>query len=393
MAFVTGEYPKPSETFVLRELRGLRRRGLDFVIVAMRRLDDIPEAGGIDVPVLLRPPLVSLRSLKAGFRFLFTRPLRCAAVVAALSVAHVRRPGELVRVVLNVPRALAVAYDLVRLGVTRVHALWASFPATLGWVIARALDVDFSFSAHARDVFVEGRMLRAKTQLARHVIVCNRAAADRLTDVVGDDATRKIRLVHHGIDTESLPARSATPDDTVLAAGRFVPKKGFDVLIRACAVLAARGRDVHCVIVGDGPQKASLERLIAETGVRGVTLVPWMTHDALMARVARAAVVAAPSVAAADGDRDGIPNIVLEAMAIGTPVVASDAGGAAEVVTDGETGLVTRADNPATLADKIGRILDKTGQTGDITGRANELIRRKLTLRDTLDTLHGLLTD
>lgn len=393
IAFIAGEFPKASETFVLRELRALRERGLDFVVVATRRLPDIPEAEGIEAEVLLRPPYFSWKSLAAELRFAFSHPLRYVDILTALYRGHWRSLTELTQVMLNVPRALAVGYELRRRGITRVHALWANLPATLGYIIARGLGMDFSFSAHAWDVFVGGRMLREKTRLARHVVVCSRAAADHLEGIVGTRLARKISLVHHGIEADKLPPRLEIPGNTVLAAGRLVPKKGFDVLIRACALLRERGRDVRCVIVGDGPLRGRLEDLAARTGATNVELRPWMHHDALMHLVAEAAVVVVPSVVARSGDRDGIPNIILEAMAIGTPVVATDSGGIAEVVRDGQTAFLVAPGQPAPLADRIGQILDKKRQTDAITGSARELIRRKWTLCDTISALERLLTD
>jgi len=393
VAFLFGGYPHQSEIFLLNDLRALRKRGLDFLIVATKRLPDIPESEGIDVEVLVRPRFPSLARLTATLRFFFTHPLRCVTIFVKLVVGHLKSPGSLVWVLAGVPGALAIGYELCRRGVTRVHALWANYPATFGWLIARGFGTPFSYSGHAADIYVTGRLLKEKTELARCVIICSRATAEQLKGIVGKRLGTKIRLVHHVIDYDRLPSRSKTPDDTILAAGRFVPKKGFEVLIKACAILAERGREVHCVIVGDGPLREPLERLIAQTGVPGIELRPWMDHDALMELVARVGVLVVPSVVAPNGDRDGIPNILLEAMSIGTPVVGTRVGGVPEVVIDGKTGLLTEPDNPATLADKIGQILDKTCQIDAITGHAGELIRQNFTLSDTTETLHGLLTD
>jgi glycosyltransferase involved in cell wall biosynthesis len=393
VAFIAGEFPKASETFLLRELRTLRERSLDFVIVATARLKDIPEAEGIDAPVILRPAYLSLHSLAAELRFALAHPLRYVGLLATLFRGHRRRLRELVQVMLNVPRALAVGYELRRLGVARVHALWANFPATLGWIIARALDMEFSFSAHARDVWVDGRMLREKAKLARHVVVCNRASAARLEEIIGTQLARKVTLLHHGMDVAELPRRAAAVSDTVVAAGRFEPKKGFDVLIEACGILARRGNPVRCVIVGEGRLRGRLEALAARVGHGLVEIRPWMFHDELMKLIASAAVVVAPSVVSSDGDHEGIPNIVLEAMAVGTPVVASAVGGTPEVVTDGKTGCLTDPGSAQQLADAIGQIAAKRGQRADIIGRARELIEREFTLSDTVARLERILQE
>ena len=393
LAFITGEFPKPSEVFILRELRVLRERGLDFLVVATAKLPDVPESEGIDAEVLLRPRFFSLKSLVAEVRFCLTHPVRYFAMLVQLYRGHWRNLRELVQVLVNFPRALAIGYELRRRGVTRVHALWANLPATLGWVIARGLKMEFSYAAHAWDVYVGGRMLREKTRLARSVVLCNEAAADRLASVVGERLARKITLNRHGLDHDSLPARAASPGDVILAAGRFEPKKGFDVLIRACGILATRGRNVRCAIVGDGKLKGKLARLIAEAGSGGVELRPWMPHETLMQQVAEAAVVVSPSVVPRTGDRDGIPNILLEAMSIGTPVVASNVGGINEVVVDGETGILIPPGDPRALADAIGRILDENRENAAITERAKVLIRQEFTLSENVEKLHRILTE
>ena len=207
IAFIVGEYPKPSEVFILRELRALRKRGLNFVVVATRKLPDVPEAEGIDAEVLLRPRFFSWESLAAETRFCLRHPLRYLAMLVEIYRGHWRNLKELTQVLTNVPRALAVGYELRKRSVTRVHALWANIPATLGWIIARGLDMEFSYAAHAWDVHVGGRMLKEKTRLARRVLVCNRTAADKLKAAVGERLARKITLLHHGLNHDALPKR------------------------------------------------------------------------------------------------------------------------------------------------------------------------------------------
>jgi glycosyltransferase involved in cell wall biosynthesis len=117
-----------------------------------------------------------------------------------------------------------------------------------------------------------------------------------------------------------------------------------------------------------------------------------MHHDELMQLVASAALVVVPSVVAPSGDRDGIPNILLEALAMGVPIVATDVGGIPEVVRDAETGFLVKPGQSASLADKIDRICDKTARNRDISRRGMELIRQEWTLSDTVSTLEKLLT-
>ena len=264
VAFVVGEFPKPSETFLLRELRALAERGLDFVIVATRKLPEIPEAAGLMERVVLRPPLISTATAGAKLRFVATHPFRYLDAVVALFRGHWRSLRELVQAQTNLPRAMAVAYGLRRRGVTRIHALWANFPATLGWMMARGLRVPFSFSGHAWDVFVGGRMLKEKMRLATHAVACSAATAQRLKEIGGKSGARKVVLIHHGIEHDAAPEREAATEPLILAAGRFEEKKGFDVLVEACKVLADRGYGFACRIVGDGPMKGRLAAAIKE---------------------------------------------------------------------------------------------------------------------------------
>ncbi len=389
VAFIAGEYPKPSETFLLRELRELRARGLDFVIVATKKLPDAPEAAGIDATVLLRPGYFTWRALSAEVRFAFTHPLKWLAILWTLYRGHGRHGRDTFQAMRNVPRALAVGYELRKLGVRRVHALWASLPATIGWIIARAFDMEFSFAAHARDVFVEGRMLREKAALADAVVTCNRAAADRLREVAGPCRAPKVTLIHHGIDRATLPRR-AQSKGFLLAAGRLERKKGFDLFIRAYAELAKDAPALRGVIVGEGPERVRLEQLIAETAAP-VELRGWMRHDALMDLLARAEIVVVPSVVDRAGDRDGIPNIVLEAMAVGVPVIASDAGSIAEVVKDGETGRLVPSGDALALASAARETLANPARANDITARARALIDREFALESTLSALERIL--
>ena len=389
VAFIAGEYPKPSETFLLRELRSLRARRLDFVVVATRRLPDAPEAAGIDAPVVLRPGYFSWKALSAEVRFAFTHPLRWLAILFALYRGHWGHGHDAFQAMQNVPRALAVGYELRKLGVRRVHALWASLPATLGWIIARAFDMEFSFAAHARDVFVEGRMLAEKSRLARAVVTCNRAAETRLNEILGESLAGKVRLIHHGIDRSALPRRTES-GDFLLAAGRLEPKKGFDRLVLACAQLKREGLPVRAVIAGDGPGREELEQLIARESAP-VELRGWMRHDELMALLAGAKAVVVPSVVDASGDRDGIPNIVLEAMAVGVPVVATDAGGIAVVVRDGVTGYLAPAATPEALAAKLREALSDDAHRTGIIERAGALIEEEFSLDRTVSALEDLL--
>ncbi|MDX1643780.1 MAG: glycosyltransferase, partial [Thermoanaerobaculia bacterium] len=148
-------------------------------------------------------------------------------------------------------------------------------------------------------------------------------------------------------------------DDLLLAVGRLTPKKGFEHLLSACAILRRQGRPLRCIVIGSGRCRARLERLRSDLDLDDVVeLRNSVRHDDLPRWYRRAAVFAMPAQVLDDGNRDGIPNVLLEAMACGTPVVASRVSSIPEVVEDGRTGLLVPPRDPAALADAIGRLLD-----------------------------------
>jgi len=257
--------------------------------------------------------------------------------------------------------------------------------------------VPFSFSGHAWDLYFDTALLGRKLESARFVAVCNAHSAAMLRERFPACAGR-VRLLYHGLDLsrfEFRPPPAARPAGAplrILGIGRLVPKKGFDSLIAACGLLAREGASVECVIRGEGgPEQARLEALIASQAPGLVRLDGYLPEPELIAEMRRYDLLAAPSIVQADGAMDGIPNVVIEAMAIGLPVVTTAVAGLPEIARDGRTALVVPGGDPAALAAAMRRLWSEPGLAGRLAAGARETIEGQFDIRATSRELAGLL--
>lgn len=315
VAVVVSGWPRVSETFALNELRALQRAGMLAGVFATKPGDDrLVQPGVADID----PPAVVLDD------------------------------GDVDA------QAAQLASMLEGAGVSAVHGYFAHRPAEVAAAAARLLGVPYSFSAHALDVRkVPADALAARASQAAVVVACNHDVARSL-----EDAGSRPRLLPHGVDLSRFhpQAPPSGGELLVLAVGRFVEKKGFVHAIRA---LALTGRPVRLRLVGDGPLREALEEAAMTAGVTDrVTFAGRRTHGSLAAEYAAADVVVVPSVVDRDGDRDGLPNVVLEAMASGRPVVASDVAAIASAVAHGATGVLVPPGDPAAIAWALDELHD-----------------------------------
>jgi glycosyltransferase involved in cell wall biosynthesis len=252
---------------------------------------------------------------------------------------------------------LARTLDAGKRGRLHLHSHFAHDPTLIAFLVGRLAGVPYSFTAHARDLYeTPVRTLAERAQAATAVVTCCGANAAYLRRVV-PAAGGKVHVIHHGVDATLFhPGRGApSSPPLVLSAGRLVAKKGFPDLLRACALL---GPEACCRILGDGPMQAELARLVAELGLEErVRLGGGFTQAELAHELRGAAVFALTPTVTAAGDRDGIPNVLLEAMAAGVAVVATDVGGIAEVVVDGRTGLLCPAGDVERIASSLASLL------------------------------------
>jgi glycosyltransferase involved in cell wall biosynthesis len=246
-----------------------------------------------------------------------------------------------------------------------VHAHFAHDPAVVGLLVARLTGLPFTFTAHARDLFqTPPAQLRLRTAEARTVVTCCAAGATHLTEVVPAQHRPTVRLVHHGVRLDRFtpqPVRRPATAPLLVSVGRLVEKKGYDDLLRALAVLQRNGTPFTCHVYGDGPLEPELTVLRDRLGLAdSVTL-----RGAQPAQVIREALGSADGFAltprvTADGDRDGIPNVLVEALACGLGVVTTSAGGILELVRDEQNGLVAPPGDVAMIAHQLTRLLDDT---------------------------------
>jgi glycosyltransferase involved in cell wall biosynthesis len=357
--------------------------GADVTVFALRKGN-----GGLGVPAQVVYPLMEPGTARrAGPREALRRVLD-AAKLGGMS------PRELILALRRAGPARAFVLEVSRRGIGHLHAHFASLPTDLALMVARMAQASVSFSAHARDLYVGRVGLARKLRGARLCITCTEANAALVRSLAEAGDQEKVACVYHGTDLERFALRARTEaagPPRIVAIGRMVPKKGFGNLLQACALMKER-QEFACEIVGNGPLAGRLSALSRSLGVGDiVTFSSWVPYEAMPAVYARADVLAAPCVQAADGDQDALPNVIVEAMAAGVPVVASNIGGIPEAIRHEETGLLCPPGDVRALADALSRMLGDAALRRRVASSAQKLAEQKFDCRKSARIMYGLL--
>jgi glycosyltransferase involved in cell wall biosynthesis len=264
-----------------------------------------------------------------------------------------------------------------------LHAHFCHGSTTIAMFASRMSGIPYSFTAHAKDIYLQelnpGNLLQRKMRRAEFLVTCTGANEEHLQRLAPKGT--KIYKIYHGLDTnlfanseQDSAIRRNEKVPVVLSVGRLVEKKGFDYLIKACAILKERGRRFHCQIVGGGDgYTETLVRLIKDLGLEGtVSLHGAATQEELRDIYKSATLFALPCLVVDNGDRDGIPNVLVEAMAMRVPVISTDISGIPELIDNNVNGLLVPEKNALAMADAIEELLINPAlrqQLGD-AGRA-----------------------
>ena len=365
-AIVVKGYPRLSETFIAQEILALERRGIELVIVSLRRPTDRfthPIHAEIRAPVLYLPEYLHeapgrvLRAWRKARRLPGYRRAR-ATWLADLgrdrTRNRVRRFGQ----------ALVLAAELGP--VESIHAHFLHTPASVARYASVMLGIGWSFSAHAKDVWTTRAWeKREKLSDARFGVTCTRANLEHLAALAPSPDT--VELVYHGLDRERFPSRVAErpardgsdPSDPVaiLSVGRLVDKKGFDDLLEALARLPP-GLAWTLDVAGGGPLDAKLRGQAKALGIGA--RVRWrgsLPHDRVVEHAAAADLFALASRISAGGDRDGLPNVLMEAQLLGAACIATRVSAIPELIEHEVNGLLVPERDPGALAAALERAI------------------------------------
>ena len=394
LGYVLKRFPRISETFVAAEILELERQGEDVTIFAISRPDE-PFTHSF------------LSELRAPVVYLPHRPLRQWRRVLRALVAVLPGDGggwlEATRSSLWPPRraglrrllqATVLRQEMERAGVTHAHAHFASAAARLANLAWRMGGPSYSVTAHAKDVWheeVETDHLRDKLSSATFVATVSLPNRAYLRGLLRSGSP-PVHLVANSVDLSRLPASSWREPGLVVTVARLVEKKGIGDLLRACERLQRRGLEARLEVVGDGPLRPTLEAAASELGV-AATFTGALPHDQAVARVARASVFCLPAVVASTGDRDGLPTAVLEAMALGVPVVTTAVNGLADAVVHEQTGLVVPEHDPDPVAHALARLLTDPVLADRLAAAARERVEERFLLQRNVGLLRQLFPD
>ena len=362
-AYVLLWFPKPSETFIFREVRDLRDAGLPVKVFTLYGewtrgglSREMRTAAG-DIERLGLPFLASAwRDVAYWWRRDRSRTAALLRGVPWRRWNGLEKTGENLWAFLS---AFRLARRCEEARVEHIHAPWASGPATAAWVASRLTGIPFSFTGRAWDIYPPDGALREKLRDASVVRCETRANLGYLAGFC-DGEVSKLHVTYNGLPLESCREAPAPmqPPFKLLAVGRFVGKKGYPVLLRACRLLADDGVDFRLTLAGAGPRALQLRALTHRLGLRDRVRFPgFVPYDDVPTLYHGADVFVMPSVIHASGDRDGIPTVIVEALAHRVPVVATDVSGIPELIEDGVTGRLVPPNDPTTLARAVRQLV------------------------------------
>ena len=385
VAYIVSNFPCYSETFVLSELVQLGREGVDVLIFSLRGVREKQiqdEARPLLSRTFYSPFLLSARLVFANLYYLCTAPGKYLSLLREIVSAFLRKPSHLLKNLAVWPKSVHFAYFARGKGIRHIHAHFANYPALSAMIVSRLLGVPFSFMSHAHDLYVDHTMVGRKTELATQTFTISRFNKRYILERFPALDPRKIEVLGASIDTGVFaPSAGSGPGECleIIAIGRLFPKKGFRYLVEACRHLRQAGLRFKCRIVGEGPEEETLRGLIGELGLEdSVILAGALMRKGVLEILRRSDLLVCPSVLAEDVEvLDGIPVVLMEAMVMGLPVVATRVSGIPELVVDGETGLLVEERDPSALAGAIARLSRDASLRSVLSARGREMVLEK----------------
>jgi glycosyltransferase involved in cell wall biosynthesis len=329
----------PSETFIRREIEQLRRRNWT---VFTRLLNDNGD----------QQLKFALFSCPDGFRMRF-----CRAAAGRILEELPRNPLVALRILKRLPQTGTLIKKTLECESRLIHSHFSGITADMAAIAARTLGINWSCSVHASDIYtVSSAVTRRRLAGAVAIAACSRKVMQATIDT-GIPAER-VHLIRHGLPMNDFPLNTIRPEEFIFTACRLNHKKGLDTLLKACAALAERGIDTPCVIAGAGADEFKLKKLRGALNLNDrVFFKGWLSPEETRTYLRNSICTVLPSRRAANGDRDGIANILVESLALGSPVITTNAGSADEFIQNGINGLLIEPDNHLTLADAIDKVL------------------------------------
>jgi glycosyltransferase involved in cell wall biosynthesis len=393
VGYVLRKFPKLSETFVLNEILGLESLGVKVHIFSLLPPRDPRFHEGLarlKAPVWYVPGFsdrrVLLRTAREARRRYGRRYWRTLTRVLASG-----RPTLFWRFL----QAAYIAERAARRHVARFHAHFATRATTVAELASSISGLPYSFTAHAVDIYrhdVDSEILGKKIAGSDFAVTVSQANVDHLARL-GDGSRGKIVLVHNGIDVDKFAPKERRGEApfTILSVARLVEKKGCEYLIDACGQLAERGVPFRCWIIGRGSLRGKLLAQIERLGLGDrVRLLGGCKQSQVLKRYHAADLYVLPSIVGSDGNREGLPVSLVEALACGIPVVSTATAGIPEVVRDEENGLLIPERDPRALAEAMVRLMEDRALYERLRSRARSSVETVFDIETTTGQLRRL---
>ena len=374
VGYVLKVYPRISQTFVLTEILAHERAGLPMDIFSLRRTDDTrfhAALAQVQSPVFQ----VDRATTKAA---LVLEQLREQAQHLPKLWDVIRDSGASAEDLLQ---AAQLSRAVLERGIVHLHVHFGTVGTVVARLASQITGVSYSFTAHAKDIYHESVVedeLRQKLADAAAVVTVSQFNVNYLQRKY-ESAAQQVKLIYNGLDLQAFRFQpGGTRPPLILGVGRLVEKKGFSYLVDACSILRARGVNFRCEIAGGGVLESDLKKQVEARGLDDVVrLVGPMSQSDVKLKIREAALLAAPCVHAEDSDRDGLPTILLESMALGTPCISTPVTGIPEVLHHLDTGLMVAERDSEELADACAKLLADKALADGLTRGARKLIEQR----------------
>ena len=359
--YLVSLFPCWSETFIVREIHALMRQGVEVRIISLKPHSEpmVQPDAEILLDRVIYPPASLAGSLKAALPKVLGHPLQSVRELAPLVKSLWRKPDELVKSVVSWWRTLTMIDAVRAFDPQHLHAHWATYPSSAARILAGRIGRPWSFTGHAHDIFVHDQDLAGKLNQADFSVTISGYNQKQLAARMIPRNQSRLAVIHCGVLPADLPYTAAGREAAyIVGVGRLDPIKGFIHLVEACRLLKERGTAFTCDIIGDGPLRDTLQQAIDAAGLQAqVRLTGALPQQEVRTRINRATLFVLPSVLLADGNADGIPVALMEAMACGAAAISTRVSGIPELIHHEENGLLVSPGDAAELADAMARLL------------------------------------